>query len=39
MQVIYFGENVPFELEKVELSESNDVPDLPEVEAVWEKYE
>ena len=39
MHVIYFGENVPFELEKVELSESNDVPDLPEVEPVWEKYD
>jgi len=36
--VFYFGENVPFEIEKVELSDDNKVAQIPEVEPVWEQY-
>jgi L-ascorbate metabolism protein UlaG (beta-lactamase superfamily) len=36
MHVIYFGENVPFDTSRVELSESAEIPDLPEVKAVWD---
>jgi len=36
--VLYFGENVPFEIEKVELSSSDDVAQIPEIKKVWEQY-
>jgi L-ascorbate metabolism protein UlaG (beta-lactamase superfamily) len=36
--VIYFGNNVPFEIESVSLSDTNTTAELPEVNAVWEQY-
>jgi hypothetical protein len=36
--VFYFGENVPFEIERVELSQNNEVSKIPEVKPVWEQY-
>ena len=38
MHVIYFGENVPFELENLNLSDKGKVKDIPDAEPVWEQY-
>jgi L-ascorbate metabolism protein UlaG (beta-lactamase superfamily) len=36
--VMYFGENLPFEIENISLNDTNAAAKLPEVKAVWEQY-
>jgi L-ascorbate metabolism protein UlaG (beta-lactamase superfamily) len=38
MHVMYFGENVPFPIEKLELPENSEVRAVPEIRPVWEQY-
>jgi len=34
--ILYFGNNVAFEIDKIEMREQSNIPELPEVKAVWE---